>query len=134
MKKILVLLAASAPLGGCMAMVTPDGNVQTALLVPPVETVEVYHYQPVPPVPVWIAHRPHVYRVAPRPYRVTPRPHRVAPRPHRVAPSPRRPIARPTPSGKNVRPNPQYKPAKPRAEQPRHKPGTSGSRSKPKKR
>ena len=119
MKKILILVAASTTLGGCMAMVTPDGNVQTALLVPPVETVAVYPYQPVPPAPVWIVHRPYIRHVTPRV--------------HRVVLPPRHAAMRPTPLKPGHRALAQYKPTRPRMEQPRHKPGVSGRRTEPKK-
>lgn len=88
MKKILLLLPAGFLLGGCMATVSPAGEVETAYLAPAVEVVPaVTTVVDVTPVYTGI--------IVPRPPRYA---HAVHPRPHHFRPAPApRPLVRPVP-------------------------------------
>ena len=112
MNNLSVLLAASLALGGCMATVSPAGEVQTSYLAPAVEVV---------PAVTTVVETTPVFTgiLLPRPPRYV---HAVRPRHHfRPAPAPRplvRPhaVARPVP--KSLKPDPR-----PRAHQ---APGVNG--------
>jgi len=77
--KLLAVLCAGLPAGGCMATVTPDGTISTAYIVPSptivVERPTHVHYVPFLP-PVVHRHPPRSY--APRLVPITPRPHHIA--------------------------------------------------------
>ena len=66
MKKVLVLVAASMALGGCMATIEPGGPTHVSYLVPTMNRTHRVHYAPhrapAPPAPV----RPVPIRPAPR--------------------------------------------------------------------